>query len=97
MNLDEIRIKSGELLGNIYRLEVAEAIFDAAGDVVTATTVSEETGIKYNRVQEELKRLEAAKVLTSKPAPRGQPVEYKAASTVYWELCKQLLVELRTG
>jgi hypothetical protein len=95
MNLEEIRQRSTELLGNMYRLEVAEAIVRATGEAVTATSVHDETQIRYQRVQEELKRLASAGMLRARPAARGQPVEYKAEPSVYWELCAQLLDELR--
>jgi DNA-binding transcriptional ArsR family regulator len=95
MNQDGIRQRSKELLGNMYRLEVAEAIAHAAGDAVTTLSVHEETGIRYARVQEELRRLKGAGILKAQPSPPGQPVEYKAEPTSYWELCKRLLDELR--
>lgn len=96
MGVGDVRRWSSQLLGNIYRLEVVEAINRADGEPVTATSVHEETGIKYPRVQEELKRLTEAGLLMQKDAPRGQPVEYKAVSTVYWKMCERLLAEVRS-
>lgn len=95
MQVEEVRRRSTQLFGNMYRLEVVDAILLAAGESVTASSVHEETGIKYPRVQEELKRLTDAGVLRQKPARRGQPVEYKAEPTTYFELCKSVLGELR--
>lgn len=94
MSTDSIRRASTALLGNKYRLEVAGAIARAKGAPITCTTVSDETGIRYPRVQEELKRLNDAGVLRAKAAPPGQPVEYKAQPTAYWDLCAALLDEL---
>jgi len=96
MGVEDVRRWSGQLLGNIYRLEVVETINRAASEPVTATSVHEESGIKYPRVQEELKRLTEAGLLMQQNAPRGQPVEYKAVPTVYWMMCEQLLAEVRS-
>lgn len=93
MGVEDLRRRSTQLLGNMYRLEIVEAIIRAAGEPVTATSVHEETGIKYPRVQEELKRLAEAGLLRQRDAPRGQPVEYKASATVYWEMCQHLSAE----
>jgi DNA-binding transcriptional regulator GbsR (MarR family) len=92
--VEEVRRLSGQLLGNKYRLEVVEALCRAGDDSVTATSIHEETGIKYARVQEELKRLKAYGVLRELDTPGAQTVEYKIEPTVYWELCKQLLDEI---
>lgn len=93
---ERVRSVSKDLLGNKYRAEVGAAIHIWGKDSLTALTVADFTGIRYPRVQEELKRLEAAGLL-SQVESLGQQVEYKAGPTVYWEFCAALLEELRSA
>jgi DNA-binding transcriptional regulator GbsR (MarR family) len=95
VDAERLRSVSKDLLGNKYRAEVGAAIHVWEQDALTALTVSDFTGIRYARVQEELKRLEAAGLLVQVDSP-GQQVEYKASPTVYWEFCAALFEELQT-
>ncbi len=94
MKGEPLRSASKDLLGNKYRAEVGAAIHAWGSEPLTALTLSDYTGIRYPRVQEELKRLEAAGLLSQMDKP-GQQVEYKARATVYWEFCNALLAELQ--
>lgn len=96
MNGEPLRSASKDLLGNKYRAEVGAAIHVWGSEPLTALTIADYTGIRYPRVQEELKRLEAAGLLSQIDKP-GQQVEYKAQATVYWEFCGALLAELEAS
>jgi hypothetical protein len=77
-------------LGASYRLEVAAAIAAYGGSTFTTQGIADDTGIRYPRVQQELKHLLAAEmlVLSESPAPY---VNYKAVADPYWEVCVRLL------
>ena len=96
MTGERLRAASKDLLGNKYRAEVGAAIHAWGSDALTALTLADYTGIRYPRVQEELKRLESAGLLAQVDKP-GQHVEYKARATVYWEMCGALLAELEAS
>lgn len=94
MASERTRAVSKALLGNRYRAEVAAAIHTWGDDRLNASAVADFTGIRYPRVQEELKRLEDAGYLQQVEEAAGQTVEYKAAPSVYWEMCGALFAEL---
>ena len=79
---ESLRSQSKDLLGNKYRAEVGATVHVWGPEPLTALTIADYTGIRYPRVQEELKRLEAAGLLSQVDQP-GQQVEYKAQATVY--------------
>jgi DNA-binding transcriptional ArsR family regulator len=91
---DELRIASKDLLGNKYRLEIGAAIHERNDEPLTALAISDFTGVRYQRVQEDLKRLTAAGLLVQPDEQEGQTVEYQPVESVYWELCRALLLEL---
>lgn len=94
MDLKGIREMSAALFGRDYRLELAAAIHQASGEPVTTQQLSDDTGIRYPRVQEDLKRLAACGMLVQQPR-RGPEVEYKATAGPYWQTCAEILLELR--
>ena len=94
MAVERVRAASKEMLGNKYRVEIGAAIHTWAGEKLNSLTVADYTGIRYPRVQEDLKRLAAAGLLEQIEDPGSRTVEYKAASSVYWEFCSALLAEL---
>jgi hypothetical protein len=94
MGTDDIRKTSKELLGNKYRAEIGAAIHAWGTNPMTALAMSDHTGIRYGRVQEELVRLKEAGILQLVDQLAGATVEYKATSSVYWKLCADLLAEL---
>jgi DNA-binding transcriptional ArsR family regulator len=88
-----LRALSKELLGNKYRLEIAAEIA-ASDDPVHAQGLADATGVRYPRVQEELKRLRAAGILAERSDPGSNIVQYKTHPSVYWDMCRQLRDEL---
>jgi hypothetical protein len=88
-----VRAASKQLLGNIYRAEVAAAVFQWGQEPMTVQALADHTRIRYPRVHEEVGRLAEAALLhvvTSSSAG----TDYKAVPTIYWELCAELLKEL---
>ncbi len=94
MGVERVRAASKEMLGNKYRVEIGAAIQSWDGEKLNALTVSDFTGIRYPRVQEDLKRLAAAGLLDQVDDAGSRTVEYKPAASVYWEFCQALLREL---
>lgn len=94
VDLEELRALSKELLGNMYRLELGAVIHAHAGSSFSATSLHDETGIKYPRVREDLARLRDMDLLSVVPS-EGAEVKYKAVPSVYWEFCHRLDAELR--
>jgi len=80
----------------MYRLEVAAAIADAEGQPVHAQELADATGLRYPRVQSELKHLLALGMLRESECD-GRAVEYKAVSSEYWNACRSLLTEWEQG
>jgi len=96
MNIVEIREKSKQLLGNAYRLEVASEIFAHSDEKISAQELADLTGIRYPRIHEELKRLEAAGLLEASGIRTStRTVDYKVVPTTYWQLASSLLAELK--
>lgn len=91
---ESLRDASKALLGNRYRLEIAAAVHAWGEEPLNALTMADFTGIRYPRVQEDLKRLQAAGLLRGGGDPSARTVEYKAVASVYWEFCRALLAEL---
>jgi hypothetical protein len=90
-----LRQLSKELLGNKYRLEIGVAIWQLEGAPFFAQALADDSGLRYPRVQEDLKRLAAAQMLQAQPAESGgSAVYYKATQSIYWELCAELHAEL---
>lgn len=94
MDTNRLRKLSKDLLGNMYRLELAAAIHAQAGASFSAMSLHEETGIRYARVREDLARLRNMEMLIV-VGSSGAEVRYKAAPSVYWNLCHHLDAELR--
>jgi hypothetical protein len=90
---ERVRSVSKALLGNRYRLEVGAAIAAADGEAVDAQSLSDETGVRYPRVQEQLKHLEAAGMV-SRQVGATLRQEYKPEISVFWVFCTQLLAEV---
>jgi Fic family protein len=85
---------SANLFGNRYRIVVAAAISELGpGAAFSAKSIAESTGVFYARVQEDLKRLERAGLLGKQPTG-GRTVEYVAAQTQYWAMCRLVGGEL---
>ena len=96
MDIIEIREKSKQLLGNAYRLEVASEIFAHADEKISAQEMADLTGIRYPRIYEELRRLQATGLLVaSGNRTSTRTVDYKVVPSVYWQLASSLLAELR--
>jgi len=96
MDIIELREKSKQLLGNAYRLEVASEIFAHPDEKISAQEMADLTGIRYPRVYEELKRLEAAGLLVAAGnRASSRTVDYKVVPSAYWQLSSSLLAELR--
>jgi hypothetical protein len=96
VDVTHLRELSKELLGNKYRLEVAVAIARLEGSPFYAQSLVDDCGLRYPRVQEELKRLAAADMLIEQPPEQGggSTVYYKAIASVYWQMCVQFHEEL---
>jgi len=92
MDRTAVRQRSKALLGSGYRLEIAAAIAEAAGEAVNAQELADLTGLRYPRVQHELKHLLDAGVLISAESV-SRAVEYKAVASEYWKACQLLLAE----
>lgn len=95
MTTSRLRDISKQLLGRIYRLEIAAAIHDWPEETFTATQLADATGIRYARVHEDMSRLAEADMIVDSLSP-GQSVAYQATSSVYWECCARLLSELES-
>ena len=91
MSIAHTRSMSKALLGSQYRAEIAAAIDEAKGPV-SAQGLADETNIRYPRVQQELKHLLHAGVLTERP-PEGRTVFYEKIDTAYWSYCTALTAE----
>lgn len=82
------------LLGSQYRALIAAALH-AAEEPVSAQEIADETGIRYPRVQQEMKHLLGAQLLRLVASP-GRAVLYDKVDSGYWRMCAQLLEEWRS-
>ena len=88
---------SADLFGNRHRIAVGSAISELdSSDSFSAKSLAESTGVFYARVQEDLKRLQKAGLLTTQ-SQGGRTVEYVAKRTSYWAMCKAIESEFRSG
>lgn len=94
MDHRELRKRSKALLGSMYRLEIAVAIARCYGESFTAQSIADDAEIRYGAVQQELKHLERAGMISQLDSV-GPTVEYKAAADVYWRSCEDLLRDWR--
>lgn len=93
--MEQARALSKALLGSSYRAEIAAAIYRSDGAPVNAQGLADETGLRYPRVQQELKHLLAAGVLEPCDS-ESRTVDYKAVQCDYWRFCDLLLREWRS-
>jgi DNA-binding transcriptional ArsR family regulator len=95
MESTPVRMRSKQLLGNAYRMELAAELAEV-GKPVSAIELADATGIRYPRVHEELQRLKAAGLLVaSESRGSGVVVEYTVVPSCYWQGCRDLLTETR--
>ena len=93
-----LRTLSAVLLGNKYRIEIGAAICDADGDAFTSMSVHSDTNIFYQRVNEDLGRLQkAGLIIEATDASDSRSKQYKAVPTIYWSMCKELRAEWERG
>lgn len=96
MESNAVRLRSKQLLGNTYRMELAAEIAASSAGSVSATELADATGIRYPRVHEELQRLKAAGMLVARgDRGSGTTVEYTVVPSRYWQACRDLLDEAR--
>lgn len=76
-----------------YRLSIGAAIHRLGGTGFTCQELADDLGIKYNRIYDELQRLQGADLIAEVPDDR-QSITYKATPTVFWEMCQRLLEEV---
>lgn len=92
-----VRDVSKALFGGTYRLEVAAAIAAADG-AFYGKALADEIELDYPLVHVELKKLEAAGLLTRLPKAPGEQARYlEPVSSAYWRLAMELVAEVRTA
>ena len=89
---DDLRLRSRRLLGRDYTLEIAAAIHRIRGSgSVTIGAIAEHTGIKINRISDELTKLQRSGLLERDTTDAG--LEISPRETCFWEMCDRLLDE----
>lgn len=95
MTPDEVRSVSSYLFGNADRLRVAAAIGRMAGKPVSVKSVSAESGVDYNRTQEQIAWFRRAGVLIPDSDPDLRRKDYRVVELSYWSAAARLEEELR--
>lgn len=85
------------MFGNEARLRVAAAIHVAilAGENVSARDLEESSGLRYQPVRTDVRRLSDGKLLESVGEGDGGRQMYRPVETIYWQMCSELLTELQ--
>ncbi len=93
---DPLAASSKIMFGNEARLRVAAAIHHAAsnGEPVSAIDLEDATGLRYNPVFTDVKRLVAGGLLSETETGPGGRQFYEVHDSPYWEACAQLLKAL---
>jgi len=94
VNTDEIRRLSARLFGNADRLHVAAAIGRMEGKPISVKAVAEESGLDYNRVQEQIARFRAAGVLVPDFDASMRRKDHGAILPPYWRMAAAILAML---
>ncbi|MCP4307680.1 MAG: hypothetical protein GY788_22960 [bacterium] len=94
MTLEEIRSLSGFLFGAADRLAVAAAIGRIQGKPITVKAVAEESGLNYNRAQEQVSWFKRADLLRPDFDPGSRSKEYRPVDICYWSAAARLMAEL---
>jgi hypothetical protein len=94
MNRDEIRSLSHALFGNADRLTAAAAIGRLAGKPISAMAVAEESGLGYNRAQEQVAHFKRANLLIPDADSGLRRKDYRTVELSYWNSAVRLLDEL---
>ncbi len=96
MDQEQIRRLSKALLGNAYRLEIADAVSRAQTELVTAQGLSTDLQIPHNLVSKQLKDFVLAGVMSDVPPVEGMRYRYfRRLSDPYWSSAQVLLAEWR--
>lgn len=94
---DEVRALSFDLYGSSYRLEVAAWIGRLQGKPISAKLVAAESGLDYNRVQEQIAKFAKAGVLELEHDPDRRRKDYRVRCDAYWEGAARVLHDLEGG
>ena len=86
---------SKALLGSLYRADIA-AWIDQHDGPFSAQDLSDGAGIRYARVQQELKHLLGVGMLTLRENA-GRMVLYEKSNSGYWPYCRALVDEWTTS
>ena len=95
MEIEAIREVSKRVLGNRYRLEVADAIAGQEPGIFHARLLADRLRLPDTKVRDELVKFAEAGLIQQLPKIRGQQ-DYRREDSVYWTFARELLTELRT-
>lgn len=94
MDIEEIRRLSAQLFGNADRLLVAAAIGRMEGKPISVKAVTEESGLEYNRVQEQVARFRTAGVLIPDFDSTMRRKDHRAVLPAYWRMAASIVAAL---
>lgn len=94
MTHEEIRSLSSFLFGAADRLAAAAAIGRLSGEPITVKAVARESGLDYNRAQEQVSWFRRAGLLVPAFDPGSRSKEYTAVDISYWRDASRLLIDL---